>query len=170
MADYNAINITEDGQRKQVHSANKIRSPSLMGSPSIKYQGEVGTGTRLGESLENGKRGEVLPSTKKQKDQTKTSTRRISVAIEVLLHPRRQKSLLLLLKGINLEESIANISSVHLLHLVHHRHLLPRSLQRQEIETDRWVVDSKLYLRKISSVTISRLTWPNMPMHILKLM
>ena len=170
MADYNAINITEDRQRKQVHSENKIRSPSLMGSPSIKYQGEFGTGTRLGESLENGKRGEVLPSTKKQKDQTKTSTRRISVTIEVLLHPRRQKSLLPLLKGMNLEERSTSIASIHLLHLDPHRHLLPRSLQRQEVETDRWVDDSKLYLSKIISDTISPLTWPNIPIHILKLM
>ena len=154
---------------RESNSILKMKLEGLLSWGPTKIKGKLAQRTRLGEFLGKGKGGEVLPSTKKQKDQTKASTRRISVAIEVLLHPRRQKSLLLLLKGINLEESIANISSVHLLHLVHHRHLLPRSLQRQEIETDRWVVDSKLYLRKISSVTISRLTWPNMPMHILKL-
>ena len=137
---------------------------------STKAKGELAQGTRLGESLENEKGGEVLPSTKKGKDQTKTSTRRISVAIEVFLHPRRQKSLLLLLTGINLEERSASIASVYLLHLVHHRYLLFRNLQRQEVETGRWVADSKLYLRKRSSDTISPLTWPNMPIHILKLM
>ena len=110
------------------------------------------------------------PSTKKQKDQTKTSTRRISVTIEVILHPRRQMSLLPLLKGMNLEERSTSIASIHLLHLDPHRHLLPRSLQRQEVETDRWVDDSKLYLSKIISDTISPLTWPNIPIHILKLM
>ena len=156
MADYNAIDTTEDGQRKQVHSGNEVRSPSLMGSN--KDQGEVGTqGTRLGESLENGKGGEVLPTTKKRKDQTKTSTRRTSVTIEVLPHPRRQKSFLLV-KGINLEERSASIASAHLLHLVYHRHPLPRSLQRQKVETGRWVADSKLYLRKISADVISPLT------------
>ena len=155
---------------RQSNSILKMKLEALLSWGPTKIKGKLAHRTHLGESLGKGKGGEVLPSTRKQKDQTKTSTRRISVAIEVLLHPRRQKSLLLLLKGINLEESIANISSVHHLHLVHHRHLLPRSLQRQEIETDRWVADSKLYLRKISSVTISRLTWPNMPMHILKLM
>ena len=29
MADYNATDTTENGQRKQVHSENGIRSPSL---------------------------------------------------------------------------------------------------------------------------------------------
>ena len=42
MADYNAVDTTEDGQRKQIHSENEIRSPSLMGSN--KDQGEVGIG------------------------------------------------------------------------------------------------------------------------------
>ena len=135
-----------------------------------KNKGKLAQGTRLRESLENGKGGEVLPSTKKQKNQTKTSTHRISVAIEVLLNPRRQKSLLLLLKGINLEERSASIASVHLLHLIYHRHLLPRILQMQEVEKGRWIADSKLYLKKISLDTISPMTWPNMPIHILKLM
>ena len=130
MADNNATDTTEGGHWKQVHSENKIRSPSLMGSN--KNQGEVGT-NRLRESLENGKGGEVLSSTKKRKNQTKISTQSIRVAIEVFLHPRQQKSLLLLLKGINLEERSASIASVHLLHLIHHCHLLPRSLHRQEV-------------------------------------
>ena len=43
MADYNAIDTTEDWQRK------------------------LAQGTRLGESLDNGKGGEVLPSTKNKK-------------------------------------------------------------------------------------------------------
>ena len=90
--------------------------------------------TRLRESLENGKGGEVLPSTKKRKDQTKTSTQRINVAIGVLLSPRRQKSLLVLLKGTNLEKRSASIVSVPLIHLIHNRHFLPQSLQRQEVE------------------------------------
>ena len=36
----------------------------------------------------------------------------VSVAIEVLLHPCQQKSLLLLLKGINLKERSASINFV----------------------------------------------------------
>ena len=46
MTDYNAIDTTEDGQRKHVHSKNEIRSPSLMGSN--RDQGEVGTGDTPG--------------------------------------------------------------------------------------------------------------------------
>ena len=42
MADNNATDITEDGQRKQAYSENGIRSPSLMG-PN-KNQEKVGTG------------------------------------------------------------------------------------------------------------------------------
>ena len=82
---------------------------------------------------ESGKGGGVLSNTKKWKNHRKTGTRRISVAIEVLLHPRWQKILLLLLKGINLEEKSASIPSAHLLHLIHRLHLFPRSLQRQEV-------------------------------------
>ena len=148
----------------------KMKLEALPSWGPTKIKGKLAQGTHLGEFLENGKGREVLPSTKKRKDKTKTSTRRINVAIEVLLHPRRQKSILLLLKGINLEERSASIASVHLLHLVHHRHLLPRSLQRQKVETGCWVADSKLYLRKISSDAISPLTWRNMLIHILKLM
>ena len=40
MADYNTTDRTEDRQRKQAHSGNGIRSPSLMGSK--KCQGEIG--------------------------------------------------------------------------------------------------------------------------------
>ena len=90
MADYNATDKTEDWQRKQVHSENGIRSPSLMGSN--KEQEKVGTG------------GEVLPS-------IKTSNQWVSIA-------RRLKSLLLL-KGINLEERSASIASFHLVHRRH---------------------------------------------------
>ena len=42
MADNNSANTTEDGQKKQVHSDNGIRSSSLI--RSNKDQGEVGTG------------------------------------------------------------------------------------------------------------------------------
>ena len=35
MADNNATNTTEDGQRKQVHSPNGIRNPSFMGTKVI---------------------------------------------------------------------------------------------------------------------------------------
>ena len=137
----------------------KMKLEALPSWGPTEIKGKLAQGTRLGESLENGKGGEVLPSTRKQNNQTKTSTRRITVAIEVLL---------LLLKGIKLEERSTSIASVHLLHLVHHRHLLPWSLQRHEIETGRWAADSKLHLRKISPDPISPLTWPNMQIHILK--
>ena len=151
---------------KESKSILKIKLEVLPSWGPIKTKGKLAQGTRLGESLESGKGGEVLPSTKKQKDQTKISTRRISVSIDVLLHPCRQKSPLLLIKDINLKE---RSTSIYLLHIDHHRHLLPRSLQKQEVETDCWVVDSKLYLRKVSSDTISPLTWPNMLIQILKL-
>ena len=160
-------------QQRMDRGSKSILKMKLEALPSwgpTKTKGKLAQGTRLGESLENGKGGDVLPSTKKRKDQIKTSTRRISVATEVFLHPHRHKSLLLLLKGINLEERSTSIASVHLLHLVHHRHLLPRSLHRQEVEKGRLVADSKLHLRKISSDTIFRLTWPIIPTHILKLM
>ena len=35
MADYNTTDTTEDGQRKQAHSGNGIRSPSLIGSKKM---------------------------------------------------------------------------------------------------------------------------------------
>ena len=148
----------------------KMKLEALPSWRPTKTKGKLAQGTRLRESLENGKGGVVLPSTKKQKNQTKTSTQRISVAIEVLLHPRRQKSLLLLLKGINLEERSEIIASVHLLHLLRYHRLLPQIIQIQGVEKGRWVADSNLYLRKISLDTISPMTWPNMPIHILKLM
>ena len=166
--DYNAIDTTGMGRGSK--SILKISLEALLSWAPTKTKEKLAHGTLLGESLENGKRGEVLPSTKRRKDQTKTSTRRISIVIKVLLRPRRQKSLLFLLKGMNLKERSPSIASVYLLHLVHHRHLLPRSLQRQEVEKGRWVADSKLYLRKISSDTISPLTCSIMPIHILKLM
>ena len=156
MVDYNATDTTEDGQRKQVRSENEITSPSLMGSN--KDQGEVGTGNSPKGVSGKRKRGRNAIKHKKQNNQTKASTQRISVAIEVLLHPCQQKSLLLLLKSINLEGRSTSIASVHLLHLIHHRHLLPQNLQRQEVEKGRWVADSKLYLRKISLDTISPMT------------
>ena len=148
MTDYNAIDTTEDGQRKHVHSKNEIRSPSLMGSN--RDQGEVGTGDTPGGVSGKRERGRRATKHKKAKRSNKNKHLKNNVAIEVLLHPRWQKNLLLLLKGIKLEERSASIASVHLLHLVYHRHLLPRSLQRQEVETGRWVADSKLHRRKIS--------------------
>ena len=102
MVDYNATDTTEDGQRKQVHSENEITSPSLMGSN--KDQGEVGTGNSPKGVSGKRKRGRNATKHKKQNNQTKASTQRKSVAIEVLLHPCQQKSLLLLLKSINLKE------------------------------------------------------------------
>ena len=44
-AENNTADTTEDGQRKQVHSDNGIRSPFLM--ESNKDQGEVGTRNSL---------------------------------------------------------------------------------------------------------------------------
>ena len=108
MADNNTTDTTEDRKRKQV--------PSLMGSN--KDQGEVGTGNRTKEFLENEKGAEVVSSTKKRKNHIKTSTQRISVTTEVLLCPRRQKCLLLFLKGINLKERSASIARVHFLYLI----------------------------------------------------
>ena len=102
MADNNTTDTTKDKQRKQVHSENGIGSSSLMGSN--KDQGEVGIGnSSKGVSVKR-KRMRSATKHKKQKKYTKTSPQKISVAIEVLLHPRRQKSFLLLLKGINLEK------------------------------------------------------------------
>ena len=66
MTDSNAIDTTEYGQWKQVHSENGIRSPSLIGSS--KDQGQVGTGNSpkgVSEKREN--EGGVLQSTKKQR-------------------------------------------------------------------------------------------------------
>ena len=133
---------------------------------SNKDQGEVSTRNSPRGVFRKRKRGRSATKHKKAKRSNKISTRRISVSIDVLLHPCRQKSPLLLIKDINLKERSA---SIYLLHIDHHRHLLPRSLQKQEVETDCWVVDSKLYLRKVSSDTISPLTWPNMLIQILKL-
>ena len=112
---------------------NEIGSTSLMGS--TKGQEEVGTEDRLNrKSLSKSKKGEkCYQAQKSEKIIQKTSTQRVSVTIEVLFHPRRQKSLLLLLKGLNFEERSASIASVRLLYLIHRCHLLPRSLQRQEI-------------------------------------
>ena len=131
MADNNASD-----QQKMDRGNKHLPKMELGALPSwgpTKTKGKLAQGTRLKESLENGKGGEVLPSTEKRKNHTKTSTQRISVAIEVLLHPHRQKSLLLLLKGINIEERSASIASVNLLHLILRRHILPRNLQRQEV-------------------------------------
>ena len=141
MVDNNAIGTTEDGQRKQVHSENGIIIPSLMGSN--KNQEEVVTWNLPKGVTGKRRKGGSATKHKKRKNQTKISTQIISVAIEVLLHPPRHKTLLLPIKGINLEERSASIASVHLLHLIHHRHLVPRSLQRQEIEKGRWVANSK---------------------------
>ena len=117
-------------QQKMERGSNSFLKKKLEALPSwgpTKTKGKLAQGTHLGESLENGKVGGVLPSIKKRKDQTKTSTRIISVAIKVLLHLHRQKSFLLL-KDINLKERNARITSVHL-HFAHHGHVLPWSLQ-----------------------------------------
>ena len=87
MADYNAIDTTGMGRGSK--SILKINLEALLSWAPTKTKGKLTHGALLGESLENGKGGEVLPSTKRRKDQTKTSARRISVAIKVLLHPRR---------------------------------------------------------------------------------
>ena len=65
MDDYNAIDTTEDGQRKLVRSGNEIRS--LPSWRPRNTQGKVAQGTCQGESLENRKGGEVLRSTKSKK-------------------------------------------------------------------------------------------------------
>ena len=131
MADNNATDTREDGQRKQVHSEMELEALPSWGP--TKAKGRLAKGTRVRESLENGRGREVLPNTKKQKNHTKTSPQIITVAIEVLLHPRLQKSLLLLLKNINLEERSASIANFHLLHLIHRPHTLPRSIQREQV-------------------------------------
>ena len=63
MIDNNATDTTEDGQRKQVHSENRIRSPSLMGSD--KDQGEVDTGNSLKGVSQKRKRGRSATKHKK---------------------------------------------------------------------------------------------------------
>ena len=63
MVDNNATDTTEDGQRKQVHSENRIRSPSLMGSD--KDQGEVDTGNSLKGVSQKRKRGRSATKHKK---------------------------------------------------------------------------------------------------------
>ena len=122
-------------QQKMERGSNSFLKKKLEALPSwrpTKTKGKLAQGTHLGESLENGKGGGVLPSIKKRKDQTKTSTRIISVTIKVILHLHRQKIFLLLLKYLNLKERNASIIfiifSVHL-HFFHHGHLLPWSLQ-----------------------------------------
>ena len=69
MVDYNAIDTTKDGQRKQVHSENKIRSTSLMGS--YKDQGEFGTENSHREVSGNWKRGWSVTKHKKVKRSNK---------------------------------------------------------------------------------------------------
>ena len=71
---------------------------------SNKDQGEVGIGKSPKGVSGKWKRER---SVKKYKNvQTKTNIQRSSVAIEVLLHPRLQKSLLLLLKSIILKKEL----------------------------------------------------------------
>ena len=65
MVDYIAVDTTEDGQRKQVHPENEIRSPSLM--RSIKDQGEVGTGNLPRGVSGKRKRGRSATKHKKSK-------------------------------------------------------------------------------------------------------
>ena len=87
MADYNAIDTTGMGRGSK--TILKINLEALLSWTPTKTKGKLAHGTLLGESLENGKGGEVLPGTKRRKDQTKTSAQRISITIKVLLHPRR---------------------------------------------------------------------------------
>ena len=117
MTDNNVADTTEDGQRKQGHYDNGIRSSSLMGFS--KDQGEVGT-----DNLPKGVSGKRKSNTFIQKQ--------VSVAVEVVLHCRRQKSLLFLLKNINLKDRSASTASVHLLHLLH-RHRHRQSPQRLDV-------------------------------------
>ena len=71
MAGNNATDKIEDGQRKQVHSDNGIRSFSLMGSN--KEQGQVGTGNMSNKFFKNRKRRRS--ATKQKKAKTKSSYR-----------------------------------------------------------------------------------------------
>ena len=70
MADNNATDTTEDGQRKQVHSEDEIRSPSLMGSNND--QGEVGTGNSPKGVSGKRKRGRSATKHKKAKNSNKS--------------------------------------------------------------------------------------------------
>ena len=119
-------------------SGNKsILKMELEALPSLdlaKTKDKLTQGTHLRESLKNGKRkGECYKAPKSKENHRKSSTERSSIAIEVLLHPCRQKRLVLLRKGINLEERNASIASAHLIHLIHHHHFIARNLQRQEV-------------------------------------
>ena len=90
----NAADTTETGQRKQIHSDTGIRSPFLIGSS--KEQWDTDTEKEKGEKCYQTHKSRMV--------NTKTSTRKVSVAVEVLLHSRRQKSLLLLLKNMILKK------------------------------------------------------------------
>ena len=65
MFDNNAADTTEDGQRKQVHSDNGIKSPFLI--ESIQDQGEVGTGNSPKRVSGKRKSGRNTIKHKKQK-------------------------------------------------------------------------------------------------------
>ena len=65
MTDNNVTDTPEDEQRKQVHSENGIRSPSLIGSN--KDQGEVDTGNSPEGVSEKRKRGGSPTKDKKAK-------------------------------------------------------------------------------------------------------
>ena len=106
MTDNNATDTTEYRQRKQVHSKNGMRSPSLIGSNKDKR--EVGKGNQPKGVSEKRKRERSATKHKKQKNRTKTSSQRVRVAAEVLLYPLRQKNFLPLQKDINLEEPNAS--------------------------------------------------------------
>ena len=98
MDDYNAIDTTEDGQRKLVHSGNEIRS--LPSWRPRNTQGKVAQGTCLGESLEN-RKGEKCYEAQKAKRSKKNkhskNKRRYrstssSSSIEKSSPPKRHKS------------------------------------------------------------------------------
>ena len=69
MTDYNAIDTTEDGQRKQIHSGNEKRSPSPMGFN--KGQGGVGAGNSPRGVSGKRKRGRSATKHKKAKRSNK---------------------------------------------------------------------------------------------------
>ena len=95
---------------------------------SNKGQGEAGKGnSRKGVS---GKRKRERSATKHKKAKKSYKNKPSN---NPRIHPRLQKSLLLLLKDINLEERSASIANFHLLHLIHRPHTLPRSIQREEV-------------------------------------
>ena len=90
----NAADTTETGQRKKIHSDTEIRSPFLIGSS--KDQRDTDTEKEKGEKCYQTHKSRMV--------NTKTSAQKVSIAVEVLFHSRRQKNLLLLLKNMILKK------------------------------------------------------------------